>query len=286
MEQFKHYIQQIPYNVYHNSEVYTGNNIILLKPSNYISDVTIFSEDYHIILPAEAPPPIVVDNIKYEICRRRVVVFNPSTTVFCKKNDNKTSRYSTLSIKKQYLKKVAVDMGYDNDIVFNRVEYPCSNNIRQVIRNFQEEIFSYGNGCQMMIDSISIQIIATMLRELQSNINSTLYHISFGDCYVSNAIDFIREYFHSNISIDDMCREIHITPYHFIRLFKEKTGMTPHEYLLIVRIENAKRLIKSDDNTISRIGRKCGFINNTHFSTTFKRLTGISPMEFKKNNNI
>lgn len=282
MNHFNHYIEQIPENIYNNSKVYASEKVALLMPKGYISDVSIITEDYHITLPIENPPPIVLENKDFEFGRNKIIIFNPNVEVFCKKNDTATSRYYTITIKRKFLNEVAEDMGFDKKILFTNVENPFSNNIRQAILNFKQEIDNHGNSSSMMKDSFSIQIAATILREIQSNFNNRDFTYTVGDCYVKRAQEFIDEFYNSDITIIDICREIHISPYHFIRLFKKKVGMTPHEYLLNLRIDNAKKMIKINEESIMIISKKCGFINNAHFSTTFKRLTGLTPVEYKK----
>ncbi|MDF2945139.1 MAG: DNA-binding protein AraC-type [Herbinix sp.] len=283
MDHFKHYINQIPEGVYHSAEVYAGEHIALLMPNKFMSEVTIHTEDYHFVLPIEIPPPIWLGKKEFEFERNKIIVFNPDIDVCCKKNNTITSRYSTITIKKQFLNEVAEDMGFHHNVIFSKVENPSSENIRRAIYNFKREIENYGNQSSMIVDSLSIQIVATILREINSNSNVGRYCITEGDGYVKNAKEYMQGFYNSNISIIDICSEINISPYHFIRLFKEKTGTTPHEYLLNLRIENAKKMIKDNEDNITSIGKKCGFINNSHFSTTFKRLTGVSPVEYKSN---
>ncbi len=286
MDNFKHYIDQIPEGVYHSAEVYEGNHIALLMPKKYISDVTIYTEDYHIVLPNDIPPPVRIGKKDFEFTKNKIIVFNPDVDVYCKKNNSITSGYSALTIKKNFLNEIAEDMGFHHNIIFSKVENPSSDNIRRSIYNFKKEIENYGNRSSMIVDSLSIQIVATILRELSNSSNVGRYCITEGDGYVKNAKEYMQEFYNSNISIIDICSEINISPYHFIRLFKEKTGTTPHEYLLNLRIENAKKMMKENDDNITLIGEKCGFINNSHFSTTFKRLTGVSPVEYKTNPNL
>lgn len=284
MDQFKHYLEQIPDNIYNNAKIYAGKHIALLMPKDYISDVSIVTEDYHIIIPIESPPPIIIDKKEYEFAKNKIVLINPDVKAYCKKNESVTSRYSAITIKKQFLNDVAKDMDFHQTIRFSNVGNPFSNNIRCAIYDFKQEIENYGNSCSMLIDSLSIRIAATILREMKSNFNTTNFCYTAGEGYVKNAQAFMREFYSTDISISDICSEIHITPYHFIRLFKASTGNTPYEYLLNLRIDKAKEMITVDDDNIMIISKKCGFVNNAHFSTTFKRLTGVSPIEYKRNN--
>jgi len=95
------------------------------------------------------------------------------------------------------------------------------------------------------------------------------------------ASEYMQAYFSSNIAIEDICNEIHVSSYHFIRMFKQQTGMSPHQYLLNLRIGKAKEFLFSGDHPIAAAAALCGFLSASHFSTTFKRDTVCSPLDFK-----
>ncbi len=71
-------------------------------------------------------------------------------------------------------------------------------------------------------------------------------------------------------------------------LFNEKvknyTGFTPINYLINIRISEAIKLLKRREASITDIALDTGFYSSQHFSTTFKKLTGYTPSEFRKNN--
>ncbi len=94
---------------------------------------------------------------------------------------------------------------------------------------------------------------------------------------------FMREHYHSNISIGDICNLIYLSPGHFKRVFKEQTGRTPHQYLMDIRIEKSKALLKKADSSIEDVAKKCGFVNAGHFAVAFKRSTKLSPSKYRKN---
>ena len=61
------------------------------------------------------------------------------------------------------------------------------------------------------------------------------------------------------------------------------TGMTPIAYVLQVRLNYARRMISSDNSSLTTIAGKCGFQNLSHFSKAFKQQFGVSPQQFRKN---
>ena len=79
-----------------------------------------------------------------------------------------------------------------------------------------------------------------------------------------------------------MIQDIHISKYHFIRIFKRIIGITPYNYLTNYRINISKTLLISTDKTISEISEECGFSDTSNFISQFKKHTGQRPFEYRK----
>ncbi|WP_236600903.1 helix-turn-helix domain-containing protein [Ktedonobacter sp. SOSP1-85] len=79
------------------------------------------------------------------------------------------------------------------------------------------------------------------------------------------------------ISIADMARYAHLSPAHFSRIFRQQFGLSPHQYLLRLRLQHAQMLLQQTDLTIERIAKYCGFADAHHFSKTFRKNVGCSP---------
>jgi len=71
-----------------------------------------------------------------------------------------------------------------------------------------------------------------------------------------------------------------MSPYHFARRFKQTTGKSPHQYILGLRIEQAKQQLLRGAS-LSQITEQLGFADQSHLSRSFKRVTGISPQAFR-----
>lgn len=98
---------------------------------------------------------------------------------------------------------------------------------------------------------------------------------------VIQAKDFIEHNYYKNISLDDIAKEASFSKFHFIRLFKLIYGQTPYQYLTMVRIKNAKLLLKSGKN-ITNTCFSVGFDSTSSFTGLFKKLTGSTPSKFQK----
>ena len=91
---------------------------------------------------------------------------------------------------------------------------------------------------------------------------------------------FIDVHFADNIDLDNIADEAYFSKFHFIRLFKSIYNKTPHQYLIQVRIENAKLLLTTE-STVSEACYSVGFTSMGSFSILFKKLVGISPSEYQ-----
>jgi AraC-like DNA-binding protein len=82
-------------------------------------------------------------------------------------------------------------------------------------------------------------------------------------------------------NIDEMAKCAGMSKYHFIKEFKKTVGITPWQYILQRKITVAKEQLHNRDKTIKQIAYETGFSNPDYFSTTFKKITGCKPGEFR-----
>jgi two-component system response regulator YesN len=99
---------------------------------------------------------------------------------------------------------------------------------------------------------------------------------------VERAKAFIEERYNRDISLDDVSREVDISPYYFSKLFKEETGENFIEYLTSVRIGRAKQLIAGSDMSMKEICTEVGYSDPNYFSRIFKKNVGVTPTEYKE----
>lgn len=108
-------------------------------------------------------------------------------------------------------------------------------------------------------------------------------HIPAPDNFIFKGIRYINSNFSQNLTLDNICTEIHMSKYHFCRKFKELMGITVMEYLLNTRIAAAKNFLSSTNTPISEISDRCGFSSVSYFCQAFKHNTGLTAIQYRKN---
>lgn len=99
-------------------------------------------------------------------------------------------------------------------------------------------------------------------------------------------IKYIEHNFAHNLTLDYLADFASMSKYHLCREFKKYTGMTPIQFVIYTRIENAKFLLKHTDLSIGRIAVQTGFTDLNNFNNHFKKLTGNTPRRFRKTGTI
>lgn len=88
----------------------------------------------------------------------------------------------------------------------------------------------------------------------------------------------------AGFSIEQLCSDVGISHAHLLRLFKNAYGTTIIKYIINRRIELACELLKTTDLSVSSVGLSCGFLDEMHFMKTFKKVVGVSALNYRKSN--
>ena len=81
----------------------------------------------------------------------------------------------------------------------------------------------------------------------------------------------------ARLTVEMLSREVGLSAAHFARAFKETMGRAPHQYLLALRLERARRLLETTEASLSDIAQRAGFADQAHFTRLFKRAFGTTP---------
>jgi AraC family transcriptional regulator len=125
--------------------------------------------------------------------------------------------------------------------------------------------------------------LAVHLLTHYSTVRSSLkaYEGGLAKHQLDQVLDYIQTYLDQDIKLTELAELVDMSQYHFCRLFKQSTGVPPHQFVLQQRIERAKQLLQQKNFAIAEIALSCGFKSQSHFTTLFRKFTGSTPKAFR-----
>lgn len=99
--------------------------------------------------------------------------------------------------------------------------------------------------------------------------------------FINSSLKYIHHHLSQELTVEILAKRVSLSPYYFLRKFKEEIGYTPYRYILISRIHLAKFLLKTNTDSIKIIAYQCGFHTEHSFCTSFKKETGMTPSEYR-----
>lgn len=135
------------------------------------------------------------------------------------------------------------------------------------------------------LDEAYLQSVVTVLaRHLLSTYVTAVLPLESGGLprfKLRRAVEYIHDNVGKDIGFRDIAEHVQMSAYHFARMFKQSTGQSPHNYLVRCRIERAKALLAEARLPISDVAFEVGYKSQSHFTTCFGRLAGVTPGAFR-----
>ena len=169
---------------------------------------------------------------------------------------------------------------YAKDIpVFDAKEFEMCGDILKALNTFA---FEYSKG--MLNSDITLDAQSEIITHwiIRSIFGETLdmRAVSY-DYSVARAQHYMEQHYMENITVAKLSELGYVSPSSFNRRFKKEVGITPIEYLIEIRINQAKILLRRKTIPVTEIAMRCGFGSNAHFSSCFQSRVGISPSEYR-----
>jgi AraC family transcriptional regulator len=99
-------------------------------------------------------------------------------------------------------------------------------------------------------------------------------------------VEYIEGHLDACLTLEQLAATAHLSVYHFARQFKVATGLPPHQYVILRRVERAKLLLQGGDLSLAEVAAGTGFTDQSKFCHTFKRVVGVSPRQFRRSAGI
>lgn len=230
-----------------------------------------------------------IDDKFHKVNEKTLLVFNPG--VYHQESLSKGDETTEIHIGFRNIKVDGLPLNY-----ILKEHFDAQVEFKQFKDDFHKcclEIMEEQNACEigkeLILKSLIMKLIALFLKEINYVKNTKKidrYDFPFYD--KSNVVKIILEYFDNNymnnVSLDDMSRNMYLSSVYISKVFKEKTGESPINYLINLRLEKAKDLLISTESQIKTIAQSVGYNDAYYFSKLFKKYYGHSPCKFRSIN--
>jgi AraC-like DNA-binding protein len=150
--------------------------------------------------------------------------------------------------------------------------------IRQ-FSNIFEMVRSDLVGAEYLLSGSVIFLIGHILTHLK---RQELKITSQTDEIITTAKSLLESRFSEKVNLEDIAQQLNISYVWFRTYFKKHTGYSPYDYLLNIRINHARLLLKNSNRAVKDISQSSGFESQQQFSKTFKKKTGFTPLQFRR----
>ncbi len=239
-------------------------------------------DTYEFTSSLNSAPHLLMDSKKFVLPTNMLVACNPGQYHGPAK-ELKDESLIALQIDRHYLQDLVQALFNRSDLHFSNDPQVFDSHLKSLMQLFMEEDTIRQKGYELILDSLSIQISINILRFLGNNMNLTLKVPSTDRQNIKRALDFLRENYNSEFSLDDVALAAGLSKYYLARVFKEHTGKTLWKYLRDYKIEKAKELLRGGKHSVTEVCFLCGFHNHSYFARCFQQAVGCTPSHYKNN---
>ena len=158
--------------------------------------------------------------------------------------------------------------------------HPISHEAGRKLQNQIMNIIDHNNDSSMYLIGQAFIFMDLLMRgsgHRESSSNKRLR-----DFYMKEALSFIEQHYHLDISIEDIADSCGLDRSYFGRIFRDTMGSSPQKFLMIYRMAKAEKLLKESKMPIGKISTMVGYANQLHFSRAFKEIYGVSPRDYRQ----
>lgn len=164
--------------------------------------------------------------------------------------------------------------------VFGVLDAEMSNLVQSVLVNLCNDTLSEQMRFEYIFQSIASRLLSCSLFS-EGDFTDKHQLVRLGPSHLKRVFDYIEEMLGSKVDIQELASLVFLGKSTFIKRFKETTGIAPHQYIMKARVRCAKRMLMDRNFELAHIAQACGFSDQPHFSNVFKRLEGVTPLQYR-----
>lgn len=203
-------------------------------------------------------------------------IFAPATEIHTRFDTSAHCDYVATFFSKDALKELGIALDHPRVAFYNEA---IQRSLAEVCieAEHSDDLFA------LYAEGWAVQMLARVARIARSGGDARVSHKGGLPARTLKKIEsYVRENIGNPITLDQMASVALVSKRHFVRAFNESVGVTPHRFILNLRIDEAKVRLRATLESVTEIALNCGFSQSQHFSTTFKKLTGVTPLAYRR----
>jgi len=192
--------------------------------------------------------------------------------------------YVVVSLKKEFFQALVGHSGPNHLPHFRFPKLTTDPGMSRLFEGLRTEVDGQNFGREILLRSLVTELSVHFLRQftpLALNFREYEGNQGVARWQVRKALEYLQSNFNQEFSLDHIATVAGLSKYYLERVFKKATGLSPHSYMLMLRVQAAQRLLASSARPIVDIAMDLGFSDQSHFTNVFKKLTGITPHNYR-----
>ena len=170
-------------------------------------------------------------------------------------------------------------------VTFTREHIHNDRKLDAVLEEFASELATEKPGRDIVMRALVEQLLVHILRNYSTPRLSEeleLSRVGLVDRRIRRSVELMHTQLDQDLTLKALAAASYLSTFHFARLFKKLTGVSPHNYLAAIRATRAQLLLAETDLSVTEIGARVGYLSGSHFTKAFRIATGATPREFRK----
>lgn len=283
MRGFDYFVEKIPPSIYCKGQAIFSEHVAVFLPDSYVVDCKMEVEEYHFVIFFETPPLVTINGCQYQFKKGSLLCLAPGDDILVHPGDRQApARYMTVCVLPDFMAGIYLALGGTEKLAFDAFDNKYSYFLLEALDALIHEVVHHGDASPLMLASLENRIAIQLIRDGKLTPSWPGESQPYLESIIQKACKYIETYYTSNITVKDISDAIFVSPSYMQKIFPRMVGKTPHQYIMECRHRKAREMLEKTKVSMEEVARRCGFVNSSHLSTTFKQIEGVSPLAYRK----
>src|SRR6266446_32175 len=273
-----------------SSDAFAWQHIRVIHLRHSLNEIVIPPSDSHcIVLNLCASLYLIAGlgtgNFEGNVRAGEVAIVPDGTTWSCQFQSSHFGNTLLLFLQPLFVRSAVEEIDFSRELSLTpQIGFQCRH-IRHIAMSLLGELNEANVMGRLYADSLAIGLAMQLVRRYSSLKDVQIGHGGMAPHRLRKAIGLIDNHLageeEGRVALRAVAKDVGMSYFHFSRAFKQSMGMSPTNYIAERRIDRAKKLIQETDLPISEVALRSGFSSQSHFTTSFRRLAGVTPRSFR-----